>query len=388
MNKNIFCLLVLVSLCFHNVRTSYAATSKVPQMEKVNTEILFDDDLAFEHMLKAISRQQAYFKKVSDDVKFQFAERKLTRADLKKSLEVFRKLVVRALNCLQMHEHDVCFKDFNIQMNAKFDAYRPLALDWEKGFATKETLFTAYYSPDFEGSRVKTSVFKNPIYAKPKSAKLRKSSSDAINFGGAFENKGLELFYVKESKYDIWLLHVEGGGRVKVKNADGTHSIYYLSYDGSNSSSFNMLYKYMIEEQMLVKGEATIAKQREYFVNHPQDQRNILKSCPSFIYFKVTETEPLGVKNIPLTVQRSLATDYRRLEEYGIINFIQYKKPEFSNNEVKMVPFSRFFLNQDTGGAIKGNARSDLYFGYGANAELSANYIYGLGKQYYLILKK
>ena len=148
-----------------------------------------------------------------------------------------------------------------------------------------------------------------------------------------------------------------------------------------------MLYKYMFKKGMLKKGKSTIAIQRKYFVTHPQDQRAILNSCQSYIYFKITESEPLGVHDIPLTEQRSLASDYRRIKEYGIIHFIQGKKPVIENGNVTKVDFSRFFINQDTGGAIKGNARSDLYFGYGDKAELAANHVYGLGKQYYIILK-
>jgi membrane-bound lytic murein transglycosylase A len=363
------------------------ALSKMPPMKKVKANIDFTDDLSFEHMLKAITRQQRFFKKVDLSQKFKFGNRTVTREVLSKSLQVFRNYITAALNCFQINSEAECYKSFNDSMSRSFDAYKPVPERWEKGYKENKTLFTAYYSPDLHGSKVKTGEFLNPIYAKPKSRKLQKSSSDQINYGGVLSNQGLELFYVKESKYDIWLLHVEGGGRVQLKNEDGSLSHHYLSYDGANKKSFNMLYKYMLSEGMLKKGEATIANQRKYFVNHPEQQRAILKTCPSYIFFSITKSEPLGVKNIPLTEHRSLASDYRRMEEYGIINFIKYKKPNFTNGNVKMVPFSRFFLNQDTGGAIKGNARSDLYFGYGDKAELSANHIYGLGEQYFLILK-
>ena len=316
-----------------------------------------------------------------------FGSTTIKRSHLKKSLLKFQELVVTTKSCLVLNLREKCFKDFNNNLNKFFKAYKPLPAKWEKGYKEGKTLFTAYYSPDLHGSKTKTKVFKNPIYGLPKDKKLARATSDQINFQGVLKGRGLELFYVSESLYDIWLLHVEGGGRVQVQNADGTKSYYYLSYKASNKQSFNMLYKYMLEEGMLKKGEATIANQRKYFLENPEHQRDILKTCPSFIFFSITESEPLGVKNIPLTIKRSLATDYRRMEEYGIINFIKYKKPKFSDDGVKMVPFSRFFINQDTGGAIKGNARSDLYFGFGDDAELSANYIYGLGEQYFLILK-
>jgi len=248
-------------------------------------------------------------------------------------------------------------------------------------------MFTAYYSPDLEGSRTKTAEYVNPIYAKPLEEDLWRSTSDQINYENVLAGKNLEIFYVKESLYDVWLLHVEGGGRVKVKQEDSTYKHYYLSYDGTNKKAFNMLYKYMLEAGMLSKNEiGSIKKQRAYFNSHPEHQREILNSCESYVYFKETKTEPLGVHNIPLTENRSMATDYRRLTEYGIINFITATNPQVGKENAAPT-FSRFFINQDTGGAIKGNARCDLYFGFGPEAELAANKIYGLGNQYFLILK-
>jgi membrane-bound lytic murein transglycosylase A len=357
----------------------------VPNLKKVNQTFNYIDDMNFEHMLKAIVRQEKYFQSRSLSQKIKFGSRMITRNHLKKSILTFKKYVTQALNCFQLYPEKICYTEFSNKMNKNFEVYKPMPLTWEKGYKEKKTFFTAYYSPDFEASFTKTKEFKNPIYMKPTSVKLQKVSSDEVNFQNKL--KGYELIYVKKSLYDIWLLHVEGGGRARVKQADGTFKYHYLSYDGANGQSFKMLYKYMIAQSMLKKGEATIAKQREYFVNNPKDQRAILKTCPSFIFFKITKDEPLGVHNMSLTENRSLATDYRRLKEYGIINFVRATKPVIVNDQVNQTPYSRFFLNQDTGGAIKGNARSDLYFGYGDKAELAANYVYGLGEQYFLILK-
>ena len=132
---------------------------------------------------------------------------------------------------------------FNIALKKNFDVYIPQPLKWEKGKKNKSTLFTAYYSPIFHGSKIKTKEFKNPIYAKPTSTKLAKSTSDQINYDIKIKKQLKPLFYVKESLYDVWLLHVEGGGKVRVKNKNGSHSDYYLSYDGDNGKSFKMLYK-------------------------------------------------------------------------------------------------------------------------------------------------
>lgn len=376
----------LIALIIIFATSSAIGASKTPAMEKVVSEVQFTDDMDMENMLKAIDRQLVYFSNANIKTKFKFGKRELKRAHLETSIIRFRELTIETIACLKVSSRDACYDNLSQKINSEFEIYRPLPLEWENGYSEKKTLFTAYYSPDFEGSKTKTDVYKNPIYKKPSSAKLQNLTSDQINYTNALKNKGLELFYVKESLYDIWLLHVEGGGRVKVKQNDGSYKKYYLSFNGTNKKSFAMLFRYMLDKGMLQKGETSIDKQRAYFEAHPEHQREILASSPSFIWFKITEDEPLGVHNIPLTSNRSLATDYRRMQEYGVINFVQYSKVGDENPE-KNISFSGFYLNQDTGGAIKGNARSDIYFGYGKNAEKAANHVHGLGTQYFLILK-
>lgn len=142
----------------------------------------------------------------------------------------------------------------------------------------------------------------------------------------------------------------------------------------------------MLRAGMLKPGEASVFNQRLYLEQNPDRQREVFASCPSYIFFQFTQDEPLGVNNISLTENRSLATDYRIYKDYGFLNFIQAQKPIRQNDRIVMRDFSRFFLNQDTGGAIKGQARSDLYFGYGEYASMVANSLKVLGDQYFLML--
>ena len=360
---------------------------EMPKTQRVWQSIKIEDDLDFENMLLAIQRQEKNFKKKDMSSTVKFGTRNLTRQIIFDSLIEFKQIVIKYIDCIETTDKEVCLNDLNRVIAEKFAFYKPIPLSFEDGYKNGLTKFTAYYSPDFEAKLEPQGEFINPIYGMPKESWLKKSTSDEINFQGKLKGRGLELLYVKKSLYDIWLLHVEGGGRAKIKNNDGTYDYYYLSYAGSNGQKFQMLYRFMLDQGMLASGHAKITDQRRYFLNNPQDQRSIMKSCPSFIYFKITHDEPLGVQNIPLTENRSLATDYRRIKEYGIINYIQFKKPVSVDNGIKQIPFSRFFLNQDTGGAIKGNARCDLYFGYGDDAELAANYVYGQGLQYFLILR-
>lgn len=359
----------------------------LPPLKKVNLPKEISDDLHFENLLTAIARQLKSFEQLDLDKKIKFGNRVVRREHLKESLIEFRKLVVDTLNCFEISTPDVCYGEFQKSFEEHFEAYRPIPKASERGYHTNQSTFTGYYSPDLEGSYSQTDKYKNPIYAMPNDADLRNLSSDDINYGGKLNGHELELFYVSASLFDIWMLHVEGGGRVKVLEKDGSIKYYYLSYAGTNEQKFNMLATYMVTQGMLSKGNTGVEAQRKYFDTHPKKQREILASCPSYVYFKISKTEPLGVNNIPLTPGRSLATDYRIYKEYGMINFIKTKKPILRDGKISKISFSRFFLNQDTGGAIKGRARSDLYFGYGRAAEVAANNLYDLGEQYFIILK-
>jgi membrane-bound lytic murein transglycosylase A len=363
-------------------------TNRIPETIKVNQSIEFLDDLNLANMKLAIKRQLKSFKTSEMNVGFKLGKQDYQRKDLRDSLIHFQNLVDKTIDCLEIIDAKTCYLELSLSVNTEFNIYSPIPKATEQGHATGQSLFTAYYSPDLHGSLTKTDVFKYPIYKKPSNSKLANSTRLQIDFENKLAGHDLELFYVSESRYDIWLFHVEGGGRVQIKNEDGSTSFHYLSYDSTNKQKFRMLYKYMIEKGMLVKGSAGIDNQKQYIKDHPEHEKEIMASCPSYIYFKITQDEPLGVKDIPLTENRSLASDYRIYKEYGILNFIQAKKPVRKNGKVELVPFSRFFINQDTGGAIKGNARSDLYFGFGKGAQTAANHLKQLGNQYFLIKKK
>lgn len=365
----------------------FAFAVNIPKTIKVNTPIEFKDDLDFENMNLAIDRQLESFSKLSLSTQIKFANTIYKRSDLKESLIEFKSLISAYQICKKANKNN-CATIFSNEVNSKFNIYQPVPLKGERGFETKQSFFTAYYSPDFEASFTKTQKFKYPIYKKPSSSKLASSTREQIDFEGKFEGKNLEIAYVDSNYYDLWLLHVEGGGRIKVKNTAGKYDYYYLSYDGTNGKSFKMLSDYMLANKMITPENRSVLAQRAYTLRHPEDVRKIMSSSPSYIYFKITKSEPLGVRNIPLTEKRSLATDKRKYKVYGILNFIQSKKAKKIDDEnLEFVDYSRFYISQDTGGGIRGNARSDLYFGYGEEAALNANSIATLGNQYFLVLK-
>jgi membrane-bound lytic murein transglycosylase A len=311
------------------------------------------------------------------------------RKKLLTSVVLFKKIVAETKACIDeaLVEKPGCMDDFNKKVKESFTVYEPNILSTDaEATRPRPALFTAYYSPDFVGSKTRTEKYRYGIYNLPKEENLRTLTREQIDFDDALEGKGYTMFYV-ESVYDLYLMHIEGGGRVTVTNEDGTTSAYYLSYAGSNGKTNKFLSKIMVEKGYLSADNNGTAAQRAYLAAHPEVMREVFRDCPSYIYFKLTDHPPLGVNNIPLTDNRSIATDRTLYAQKGMLAYIVSNRPVNQDGVITNIPFSRFFLDQDTGGAIKGKARADLYFGFGPEAEVAANNLKQYGEIYFLIEK-
>jgi len=365
------------------------ANVEVTPTAPFNQSLVFADDMKFENLSKAIDRQIESYKITGTKGTIKFGNRIYSKSILLESLLLLKELSITAMDCLKTNPEQVCLDQFNAEVNDKFSIYVPVPGNQEPGYNSKKTTkFTSYYSPDFNGSRTPTERFTRPIFKKPLPPHDNYTRVE-IDYKGALAGKGLEIFWVEESFFDLYLLHVQGGGRITIHNPDGTKELKYLSYDGKNSRSFQMIYKYMIEKGYL-KGNAGIPAQRKFLAENPDKEEEIFGTCPSYVYFKESAEEPVGLDNIPLTEGRSLAIDSRIYKTMGLINFVKSTRASHvdESGKVVKVPFSRFFIAQDTGGAIRGNARCDLYSGYGPLAELTAYSMNDMGEQYFLVKKK
>ena len=149
---------------------------------------------------------------------------------------------------------------------------------------------------------------------------------------------------------------------------------------------------------MMSKGyisDSSIAEQRDFLEAHPEKWEEIYSSCPSYVYFKITDHPPYGNDAVPLTDRRSIALDSKLYAFKGMITFVKSRRPQdiWSDNqkaacrEVPYKEFSRFFIDQDTGGAIRGKGRADLYFGESNYAKHASALMKERGEIYFLILK-
>jgi membrane-bound lytic murein transglycosylase A len=127
---------------------------------------------------------------------------------------------------------------------------------------------------------------------------------------------------------------------------------------------------------------------REYLRANPDRLVEVLNHNESYVFFRLETGPSRGSIGVALTPGRSIATD-SRLFPKGALGFISAQKPVIVDGEITgWAPFSRFVLNQDTGGAIKGAGRADVFFGQGPEAELTAGNLQHEGELYFLVRKK
>lgn len=231
--------------------------------------------------------------------------------------------------------------------------------------------FTGYYIPTLNGSRKKTEKFKYPIYAKPKNVDNNPYYTRAEIDKGALRNQDLEILYV-DDKIDLFFMHIQGSGNVITE--DGV--IIRLSYAGSNNQPFLAIGQYMIKNDMI--SDKSYFGIKKWLKDNPDKANKILNLNLSYIFFKENKTEDvIGGSNVALTNERSLAID-KDILPYGYPFWVEIEDYELEE-------YQKLLISQDTGSAIKGTIRGDIFFGSNENSEKRAAYMNNKGKYYILL---
>jgi len=230
-----------------------------------------------------------------------------------------------------------------------------------------EGFFTGYYETEVDGSRFPSDEYTVPIYAAPEETVRRKKSTVFPNLDrtkiedGALAGKDLEICYVK-SPIDVFFAQIQGSTRVKLDNG----KLLRLNYIASNGMPYTPVGKFLIDQGIVSKEEMSMDKIRDYMEANPEDGKALRRKNRSFVFFRETplraDDECSGAQGVPLTAGRSLAVD-KRVHVYGTPIWIDAQLPiESEKPETK---FRRLLFAQDTGSAIVGPARADIYFGHG-----------------------
>src|SRR5215468_2564135 len=227
--------------------------------------------------------------------------------------------------------------------------------------------FTGYYETEVDGSRFPSDEYVVPIYAAPADAVKRHESKVFANLDrtkieeGALAGKDLEICYVK-SPVDAFFAQIQGSTRVKLDNG----RLLRLNYIASNGMPYTPVGKFLIDHGIISKEEMSMDKIRDFMEANPEEGKELRRKNRSFVFFQETslgaKDECIGAQGVPLTPGRSLAVD-KRVHIYGTPIWIDAGLPiESEKPETK---FRHLLFAQDTGSAIVGPARADIYFGHG-----------------------
>ncbi|MBW1996698.1 MAG: MltA domain-containing protein [Deltaproteobacteria bacterium] len=353
----------------------------------------FKDDMDFRLLAQAINRNIEYLKKLGPEHRFSYGPHDYTSAQVLESQLAF----------LDMVKHTKDPREIARKIKREFFLYRAAGR-----VGNRHVLFTGYFEPTYEASLVSYGSFKYPIYSRPDDlvkidlalfrpefkgksivAKivgnrvLPYHSRRDIEEGKALRGKGLEIAWLKDP-LDVAFLHIQGSGRLILPDGEEIH----VGYASSNGRSYRSIGRYLIQKGLMDRENMSMQGIRNFLRRHPQLMEEVLNYNPSYIFFRRMDDGPYGNINVLLTPGRSLALD-SRLFPRGALCFISAKKPVIneSGEIVRWERFSRFVVNQDTGGAIRGAGRADLFWGSGRNAQIAAGHMRQEGDLYVLIKK-
>ncbi len=242
---------------------------------------------------------------------------------------------------------------------------------------TETAHFTAYYEPEIEGSLTPTSKYKYAIYKRPPEARGTWLTRRQIEDRGALKGRGLEIAYV-EDPVELLYLHIQGSGRIRL--TDG--SVLRVGYAGNNGYKFRSVASEMVRRGYLAKHQASQARISAWVKRNPRDGADVIKTNNRYIFFKVQEKHaaskgPIGAMNRAITAGRSIAVDPKHTK-LGSPVWIEKRGA---------VPMNRLMIAQDTGSAIKGAGRADIYIGSGDKAGATAGKISDAGAMVVLLPK-
>ena len=272
------------------------------------------------------------------------------------------------------------------------DNFRPVRILPEMhtyGFYTGDDgFYTGYYETEVDGSRAKTGPYTVPLYGVParyagKRSVMYSRYSRAQIEAGALKGKGLAICYVK-NPVDAFFAQIQGSTRVKLRDGQ----LLRLNYIASNGKPYTPVGRILIEQGVYTPQEMSMEKIREYMDAHPRKGKELRDKNRSYVFFSQTKLQPsdhcIGAEGIPLTPWRSIAVD-PHLHTYGTPVWIDAELPLTSAAPVD--PFQHLMVAQDTGAAIRGVARADIYFGHGKEATAIAGRLKQWGKFVMLVPK-
>lgn len=247
--------------------------------------------------------------------------------------------------------------------------FMPVRLDGGSG----NSLFTGYYEPEMKGALHRGGAYQTPVIAFPPAFAAARSSGETLPTRGEIEDmladgrldaSSLALVWLADP-VDAFFLHVQGSGRVALEDGRTIR----LAFSAKNERPYTSIGKLLIEDGAIPRDEVSMQTIRAWLASHPEAVRPLLRRNDSYIFFKVLDADatlgPPGAERVNLTPGRSLAVD-RSLHPLGALFWLDTTVP--IPHAEGSTAFRRLMVAQDTGTAIRGLQRGDIFWGAGSVA--------------------
>jgi membrane-bound lytic murein transglycosylase A len=285
----------------------------------------------------------------------------------------------------------------DLQVRQNFEVYQSVGAPSPDGTGyTGKVLFTGYFTPIYNASMTRGGQYQWPLYKRPADlisdpltgdvqgrrtadGKLVPYYTRAQIESGSLAND--ELCWLT-SRWEAYVVTVQGSGRLRLP--DG--SIYEVGYAGHNGYDYVSVGERMVADGVIPADQVSLKTLGAYFEAHPQDMDKYLSTNPRTVFFEQRPGGPYGSLNEPVTALASIATAKAQPDIYP------RAMPAFLNVALTMpngtpAPANGFYLDQDTGGAIRAAGRCDIYMGIGPSAEELAGRELNEGQLYYIAIK-
>lgn len=238
-------------------------------------------------------------------------------------------------------------------------------------------LMTGYFEPEYAGARQQGGPYQYPIHTRPRDLGRRPYFTNAQIMSGALQGRGLELFWLTDPA-DGFFLQIQGSGRILLPDGQ----VARVGYAGQNGRPYYAIGRSLVERGEMSLETVSMAAIRDWIAARPVEGRALMALNQSYVFFKERpalrpDDGPVGALSTPLTAGRSVAVDPSR-QPLGAPLWIE-------TPEVVGPPARRLWIAQDTGGAIKGAQRADLFLGSGDEAGRRAGGLRAEGRMITLV---
>jgi membrane-bound lytic murein transglycosylase A len=366
----------------------------VPVPEAQLRERRLVDDADFAGLADALRQSLRYYRRLQSDTPFAYGQLTYTAREMEASTALLLEIVETTGG------------------EARLAAIREKFLLFESRNERGGAFFTGYFEPILPGSLARSERFRAPLYAVPDdlltldltpyadagvvAADLRGKvlrgklegrkvvpyeSRDRISFAGALSGRAQPLAWVAD-EVELFFLQIQGSGLIRLEDG-GILRVNYADQNGHPYRAIGKLLKERIPPEAM-----SLQALKAWLRENPGQVREVLAYNPSYIFFRRVEEGPLGNIQVPLTPGRSIAADARLVPKGGAAWFETTLPPAAAPGARTPVALRRFGVVQDTGGAITGHGRADIFWGTGEEGERLAGSFKQEGRLFLLVARK